>query len=258
YLPVSREKITYFKVFEIEAEEVMEISLHEALSRYGIHIPSDVLPEIKPLLSAHIREWINHPKSQWDELTLGNVKKTLVDDERILRVLASVGTTFDSLIEQSRFPIFTRRVLEDFGLPDPKGIDADSWRVKALASIICTEAAEISPNTPPSESERIIPQGSAREKALRMLEQWKNRIDLNERFEALINRADKITSLRFWANNLPNIPLPLSSKIAEESLLRSEITKLTKIEDSRELINQLQSRLDAYKKHAEAFWGRRA
>lgn len=258
YLPVSREKITYFKIFEIQAEKVMEISLHEALSRYGIYIPSDMLSEIKPLLPAHTKEWIDHPKSQWDELTLGNVKETLVNDERILNVLASVGTTFNFLIEESRFPIFTRRVLEDFGLPDPRGIEADSWRVKALASIICTEAAEICPNTPPSESERIIIPGSAREKALKMLEQWKNRIDLIEKFEALIERADKITSLRFWANNLTSIPSPLSSKIAEKTLSRNEIMKLAKIEDSKELVNHLQNRLGAYKEHAESFWGKLA
>lgn len=258
YLPVSREEITYFKIFEIQAEEVIEISLHEALSRYGIHIPSDMLSQIEPLLPAHIKEWLDHPKSQWEELTLGSVKETLVDDERILKVLASVGTAFDFLIEESRFPIFTRRVLEDFGLPDPSGIDADPWRVKALAALISTEAAKMCPKNPPSESERTIPPGPAREKALKMLEEWKNRIDLLDSFEALIDKADNITSLRFWANNLKGIPSPLSSKTTEKTLFQNEITKLTKIEDSKELVSQLQTRLTNYKEHSEAFWGKLA
>lgn len=258
YLPVSREKITYFKVFEIQAEEVIEVSLHEALSKYGIYIPSDMLSQIKPLLPAHVKEWIDHPKSQWEELTLGSVKETLVDDERILKVLASVGKSFDFLIEESRFSIFTRRVLEDFGLPDPTGTEADSWRAKALATLLCTEAVEMCPKNPPSESERIIPPGPTRERALKMLEEWKNRIDLLDSFEALIEKADSITSLRFWANNLTDIPSPLSSKTTENIFFRNEITKLAKIEDSKELVNQLQTRLTNYKAHAEAFWGKLA
>lgn len=258
YLPVSREKITYFKVFEIQAEEVVEISLHEALSEYGVYIPSDMLSEIKPLLPAHTKEWIDHPKSQWDELTLGNVKETLVDDERILKVLASIETTFDFSIEETRFSIFTRRVLEDFGLPDPRRMKADSWRAKALASLLCTEAAEICPKNPPSESERIIPSGPAREKALKMLQQWKNRIDLLDSFESLMDKADKITSLRFWANNLTSIPSPLSSKTTEKILLRNEIAKLTKIEDPKELVSHLHDRLNNYNEHSEAFWGKLA
>lgn len=258
YLPVSREKITYFKVFEIQAEEVVEINLHEALSEYRVYIPSDILSEVKPLLPAHIKEWIDHPRPQWDELTLSNVKETLVDDERILKVLASIGTTFDFSVEETRFSIFSRRVMEDFGLPDPRGMKADSWRVKTLASLLCTEAAEICPKNPPAESRRIIPPGPAREKALKMLQQWKNRFDLFDSFESLMDKADKITSLRFWANNLTSIPSPLSSKTTEKTILRNEIAKSTKIEDPKELVNRLHNRLESFKEHSEAFWGKLA
>ena len=41
WLPVSRGEITYFKVFESQAEEVKEISLLSAMSSYGVEIPSE-------------------------------------------------------------------------------------------------------------------------------------------------------------------------------------------------------------------------
>jgi len=258
YLPVSREKITYFKVFEIQAEEVIEISLQEALSRYGVDIPSDMLSEIEPLLPTHVKEWIDHPKDQWKELTVGNVKDTLVNDERILKIIASTGTKFASCIDESLFPVFRRRVLEDFGLPDPRGIEADSWRVKALAYLICTEAAELCPKTPLTESDKIIPPGPARERALQLLERWQKRVDLIDNFEALIEKAENTTSIRFWANNLPSIPPPLSSKTAEKIVFQNEIEKLVKITDFDELVNQLQSQLRTYKDHTEGFWGKLA
>jgi len=258
YLPVSREEITYFKVFEIQAEEVKEISLQEALSCYGVYIPSDMLSEIEPLLPAHVKEWIDHPKAQWRELTVGNVKDTLVNDERILKIIASVGTKIASFMDESLFPVFRRRVLEDFGLPDPRGIEADSWRVKALAYLICTEAAELYPKTPLGESEKIIPPGPARGRALQMLERWKKRIDFIDNFEALIEKADNTTSIRFWINNLPSIPPPLSSKTAEMIIFRNEIEKLAKITDFNELVNQLQIQLETYKDHTRGFWGKLA
>lgn len=258
YLPVSRENITYFKVFEIQAEEVIEISIVEELSRYGVFIPSDMQFDINPLLPVHLKEWIDQPRSKWKELTVGNVKETLVDDERILKILASVGTDFACLIDESRLPILIRRIVEDFGLPDPKGVTADSWRASALASLICTEAATLCPESPPKESGRIILPGPAREKALRMLRQWKNRVDLLDRFEALIDKAESMTSLRFWASELTSTLPPLSSKTAEKALLQNEIRNLTKIESPEELVNYLKDHQKKYEEHSEAFWGKLA
>jgi hypothetical protein len=258
YLPVDQENITYFKIFEIQAEEVIEVSLHDALASYGVYIQPEMLPKIKPLLPAHIKEWIDHPKKQWDELTVGNVKETLVDDEQILDTLAAKDTNFYRLIKEGKFSVFRRRVTEDFGLPSPKQTEPDSWRAKAFACLLCTEAAELTPNTPPTESEKIIPSGPARDRSLKMLKQWKINIELIDNFESLMDEADKIASLRFWANNLTNIPSPLSSKTAEKLLLRNEIKKLTKIEDLNELVTHLHNRLGVYKEHADGFWGKRA
>jgi hypothetical protein len=258
YLPVSRENITYFKVFEIQAEEVIETSILEALSSYGVYIPSSMQIDIRPLLPVHLKEWIDQPKSKWKELTEGNIKETLVDDEKILEVLASVGTDFAGLIDESRFPIFIRRIVEDFGLPDPKGTTADSWRASALASLICTEAAELCPSSPPKELGKVILPRPARENALRMLRQWKNRVDLLDSFEALIDKAESMTSLRFWASELTNISPPLSSKTAEKALLQKQIRNLVQIESPEELVNYLKDRQKKYEEHSEAFWGKLA
>ena len=258
YLPFSKEKITYFKVFEVQAEEVIEISILEALSEYGVQVQSEMLTEIEPLLPAHTKEWLDQPKSKWKELTVGNAKETLVDDELILKVLASARTEFDSLIDSNKYPIFVRRVMEDFGLPEPHEMVKDSWRASSLASLICTEGAELCPETPPHEPGMIIPSGPARKNALNLLRQWKNRIDLIDSFEDLVEKAENMTSLRMWGNELKNIPRPLSSKIVEKGLFEKEILNLNKIESPEELVNYLKNHQQKYKEHSEAFWGKLA
>jgi hypothetical protein len=258
YLPLGREKITYFKVFEVQAEEVIEITILEALSEYGVHIQSEMLAEIEPLLPAHTKEWIDQPKSKWKELTVGNAKETLVDDELILKVLTSVRTEFGSLIDDNKYPIFVRRVSEDFGLPEPREMIADSWRASSLAALLCTEAAELCPDTPPHEPGKIIAAGPARKNALNLLRQWKNRFDLISSFEDLIEKAENITSLRMWESELKTIPPPLSSKIVEKALFEKEILNLNEIETPEELVNYLKKRQQKYKEHSEAFWGKLA
>ena len=45
-----------------------------------------------------------------------------MDDGRMLEILATPGSDFDALVKEDRFALFARRVKEDFGLPEPKGI----------------------------------------------------------------------------------------------------------------------------------------
>ena len=66
-------------------------------------------------------------------LTPGNAKGTLVDDHRMLQVLAGPRGEFDCLREEGRFDIFARRSTEDFGMPDPKELGEEPWRVAATA-----------------------------------------------------------------------------------------------------------------------------
>ena len=56
WLPAAREDISYFKVFELQAADVQEWTLPEALSAYGVDIPSDQLADLRPLLSAQLQK----------------------------------------------------------------------------------------------------------------------------------------------------------------------------------------------------------
>ncbi len=120
WLPCARDSISWFKPFELEAEEVWEKSLLQALREYGVDVSRDHEDELVGLLPAHAREWFDKPKDTWKELTPGNAKGTLVDDHRMLQALAGPPGEFDSLRQESRFDIFARRCTEDFGLPDPQ------------------------------------------------------------------------------------------------------------------------------------------
>lgn len=78
WLPVSRENITWFKVFELEAQHVWEKSLMQSLRDYGVRIPRDHEMDLNPLLPAHAKEWLDKPKITWKELTPESAKGTLV------------------------------------------------------------------------------------------------------------------------------------------------------------------------------------
>lgn len=258
WLPVSRDEITYFKVFELQAEAVKQLSLPEALSHYGIDIPSDYRVELEPILPAHAKEWLDYPKDAWKELTPGNAKSTLVDDEKILEFLATPGLSFDRLLTDNRFSIFARRIVEDFGLPEPKPDNAEAWRIQATASLLITDAVTRCPNYPPTERDRIIPEGQQREAALKLLDRWQNQINLIDYFEQLAPQADNQTTLQYWASHLDTIPIPLASQIAETTLFQKEIQHLSTIQTFEALVKTLKSRADDYQAHAEAFWGHRA
>jgi len=83
WLPVSRENITWFKVFELEAQHVWEKSLMQSLRDYGVRIPRDHEMDLNPLLPAHAKEWIDEPKSTWKELTPESAKGALVNGVRL-------------------------------------------------------------------------------------------------------------------------------------------------------------------------------
>ena len=154
WLPCARDSISWFKPFELEAEEVWEKSLLQALREYGVDVSRDHEDELAGLLPAHAREWFDKPKETWKELTPGNAKGTLVDDHRMLQALAGPPGEFDSLRQEGRFDIFARRSTEDFGLPDPKELGEEPWRIAATARLLCTEAAEGSPREQPRDRTR--------------------------------------------------------------------------------------------------------
>jgi len=166
--------------------------------------------------------------------------------------------TFEILQAEGRFPVFTRRVVDDFGLPAPLENDPDGWRVRAVATLLGSEAAARSPDSPPIEPDRTIPIGPARERALKLLGQWKKQIDLIDAFETLADKADALTTLADWAKNLKAIPAPLSSPAVEATLFNAEVERLSKLAAFETLAHHLGANLTTYQAHGRAFWGQRA
>lgn len=258
WLPVARNDVGYFKVFELRASEVITWTLPETLAKYGVELSPDQLVELRPLLAAHAREWFERPFSVWKELTPGNAKNTLMDDEAVLEMLAAPGKTFDGLVSANRFSLFARRLCEDFGLPTPTEKDADGWRLQALAALLCTDATAKCPGNMPGEAKRIIPAGQQRERALKLLNRWQKQVDLMEGFEVLARQADVQTSLQYWARGLTAPPPPLCSPAAEKALFDKAVEQVASVEDFEALAKVLEANLGYYCRHADGFWGKRA
>jgi hypothetical protein len=268
WLPVSQDKMSYIKIIALQAAEIVEISLAEALSQFGVGVPLDQRAEIEPLLPVHARQWIDYPLSHWRaNLSQGQVKSSLLDDQAFLTILASDNWPADELLTPEMAAIFNRRAVEDFGLPplvddaipsDLASIDIDAWRRKALASLLVTEAQAASPLQPPGDQDRVIQSNAQRDKALKLLAQWQKQVDLIESFEILAQQADRMTSLQFWARNLNALPKPLSSPIVENTLFQATLETLAKISTYDELVEALEQHKDEYQAHAVSFWGAHA
>lgn len=258
WLPKGRREVTYFEVFALEATKIREISLLRALAEFGVEIPRDQETGVRPFLPAHALEWIDMPLLHWKEnFSSSGVKETLVDDDLVLKVLAHHGAPLGDFLDGYRFPVFVRRVQEDFGLLAPTE-DADSWRIRAVARLLCTEAAHRVPTSPPGEDGRIIEAGPARERALKLLERWRNHVEYMDSFEEISIKADGTTSLAYWAERLNLSPGPLSSRAVEEALFQKEINFIVSKEDFQELAQYLEEKLPYYLAHAESFWSSRA
>lgn len=258
WLPTNREGISFFKIFEVNAAEVKEWTLAQALIEYGVDLPPYRMIELAPLLESHMKEWIDRPKSAWKEITKGVVQGTLVDDEKILELITTPGLGFEKLVKDNRFAIFARRVVDEFGLPDPDQNNAEKWRREAISVLLCTDAADKFPDNQPNERERIIPFGQSRVRALKLLDTWLKRIDLIDYFEELAPQADSITALQFWAKSLALAYKPLYSPIAEKVIFKEEVDKLANFQGVKELAKQLEGNELFYREHAKAFWGARA
>jgi hypothetical protein len=258
WLPCARDEITWFKVFELQADRVWERPLAMALSDYGITIPRDHEPELRPLLAAHARQWFEQPRSAWSELTPGNARDALLDDQRMLEVLGGPEGEFDRLRREERFDFFARRARDDFGLPDPEGMAERAWRVEATARLLATEAASAHGQAPPGEGTRIIPPGLARDRALRLLRSWQNHVQFIPFFEALVPEADATLGLGYWARTLTSPPRSRASRAVEEALFCQMAEKLDRIEEVDALVRELERVLQEIKDREGGFWGSQA
>ncbi len=258
WLPVAREQITYLKVFELEAEQVWTESLISALARFGVSLPRDQEAELRDLLPAHALEWIDRPRSAWRELTVGTAKATLVGDDQVLLALARSDAGLAEVVGAERLNILARRLTDDFGLPAPEAGKEEEWRTEAMARLLVTDAATLVPTDPPREAGRLIPEGPARNNALKLLERWQKNIELMDLFESRVPKADAVTSLVYWARNLaPGAPV-LASRAAEKALFDKEVEELARLEEFELLAARLVERMSYYAAHAGGFWGKRA
>ena len=236
WLPRRREDITYLKVFELQAAEVREQSLERALSDYGIDIPSDRIDETGPQLPYLLKDNFDLPLSDLKKMILPPSEVQSID---LLAILSATEIPFQDLIPNELFPMFARKAKMDYGLPDPILDDPDGWRESALANLLCTEAASIYPHSLPSDADKIIPEGRSRKNALGLLSKWQKNIDLLESFENLVRRADRRTSLQYWASGLDEFPAPLSSRCAEVTLFKAECKRLSDLDNIEDLANHL-------------------
>jgi hypothetical protein len=258
WLPCARQAISWFKVFELEADEVWEKTLLTSLREYGVDISCENEDDLVGLLPAHAREWFDKPKATWKELTPGNAKGTLVDDHRMLQVLAGSEGEFDSLRADGRFDIFERRATEDFGFPSPGNMDEKAWRVATTARLLCTDAADGWPQSPPSEMDKIIAPGLARNHALKMLKQWQHDIRYIANFERLVPDAEATVGLTYWARNLTSMPRSRSSQAVEQTLFNLTADRLDRLDDVDVLADELERNAQIYKDRETGFWGKDA
>jgi hypothetical protein len=255
WLPVSRENIGYFEIFALQAEEVREEGLPQAVSRYGVNIPTARWHELAPLLPAYAKTWIDYPLDYWHKHFPG----PLIDDDQFLQILAAVGQPLTDFLDPQLAPVFYRRAVEDFGLPDPQVGPLDSWRVQATVALLVTDAAQQVPNHPPAASGNIITAEAPRRQSLKLLAQWQRRLDFIDAFEQLAGQADGSTGLDYWAEGLAQLSPPLASPAAERALFQAETDRLASFGlDFAAIARHLSDHAAVYQAHDQSFWGRTA
>lgn len=255
WLPVSQENISYFEIFALQAEEVREEGLPQALSRYGVNIPTARWHELAPLLPAYAKTWIDYPLDYWHKHFPG----PLIDDDQFMQILAGVGQPLTDFLDPQLAPVFYRRAVEDFGLPDPQTGPLDAWRVQATATLLVTDAARQAPNQPPAASGIVITAEAPRRQALKLLAQWQQRLDLIDAFERLAAQADGSTGLDYWAEGLTQLARPLASPAAERALFQTETSRLASFGlDFAAIARHLSDHASIYEAHDQSFWGKTA
>ncbi|MDM8532156.1 PglZ domain-containing protein [Anaerolineales bacterium HSG25] len=264
WLPVDEREIGYFKVFALQAEAVWQPTFPELLSEFGVNIPAGQVNELASLLPSHTQEWLDHPLQHWKEnLSLGQVKTSLLDDDLFLQILA----TNNEPITSEKLTLLQRRAVEDFGLPplfqtSPPPEEQylaliEKWRLKALAALLMTNAAANQGYLPPT-GELVIDVGPTRQNALDLLARWQKRVDLLEQFERLAPQADKQTMIAHWAKQLDHLTPPLASPLAEKTLFEAELNRLTTLDGFEAVTDHLAQGHKLYQAHAQSFWGQQA
>jgi hypothetical protein len=257
WLPRARAEVTFFKVYELEANVVWSRSLAEALSDYGVPVARRHEAELRPILALQARTWFDQPRSVWEELTPSAAKGALFDNGRILDVLTSERDVFAELRAEGVFSVFAGRVMDDLGLPDPDKSSEKDWRVESMRRLLLMEATA-SGGTPPLGA-RELPTGRVRETALKLLQTCQHDTRLTAGFEKAVLNADQHLGLDTWARSQSSPPRTSASRSIEEALLRQQIERYERIEsDVLLLARELAAGFSDIAERARGFWGSRA
>ena len=253
WLPVKRSELSYFRIFEGEAN-IRETSLLEALREYGVEITRTQEDEVKEDLLAYALAKLDEPLSKWKKIT----PDELISAGTILAVLADMGKPIEERISAERRHLFKRRVTADFGFPEPDPAEPDKWRVRTVARLLATDAALKLGEDGFQALDWIIPPGNSRKRALELLDQWQRDLQLLPKFET-----------HCWQGRRPFEPsthddgespatlcaTPLASYTGEKTLFQNEIKQINKFENFLELATYLARKKESYLRHAHGFWG---
>lgn len=249
WLPKFRSDITYFKVFEIRADQVWDYSLEDALLEYGV-TPGKI-HELGDSLPAFTRAQLEKPLSTWLNVT----DRDTCDNDCILGMLSGSSEAIADLSDPDRFGIFSRRVQQEFGLPEPHQGKDDEWRLQALAVLLCNDTATKSPLDPSQDTSLLIGNDLQQEKALGLLHEWMRRIDYIPSFEKLVIEAEGRTPLRFWVSGIPLTEQTYASRTIELELFNKELQNIQPCKNDAELVAYLADKIRMYKSHQAGFWG---
>ena len=250
WLPRARSDITYFKVFEIRAgDRVWEYSLEDALLDYGV--TSAKIHELGDSLPAFTRAQLEKPLSTWLNVT----DRDTCDNNCILGMLSGSSEAIADLKDPERFGIFSRRMLQEFGLPEPHAGKDEEWRLQALAVLLCTDTVKKSPVDPGQDTSFIIANALQMEKSLGLLNELMKRIDCIPSFEKLAMEAEKRTPLRFWVSGITLTEQTYASRTIEQELFNKELKNIQPCKNDTELVAYLAGKIRMYKSHQAGFWG---
>lgn len=249
WLPRTRNDIRYFKVFEIRADLVWEYSLEDALINYGVN-PAKI-HELGDSLPAFTRAQLEKPLSTWQNVT----DRDTCDNNCILGMLLGDSEAVADLDDPERFGIFCRRILQEFGLPEPHAGKNDEWRLQALAVLLCTDTVKKSPLDPGQDTSYLISNELQQEKALSLLSELMKRIDYIPSFEKLAIEAEKRSPLRFWASGITLTAHTYASRTIEQELFNRELKTIQPCKNDADLVAYLADKIHIYKSHKAGFWG---
>lgn len=251
WLPRRREDLSFFRVFEGEAS-FREMTLLDALREYGVEISRSQEDEVKEDLLAYALAKLDEPFTHWKKIT----PDELISTGAVLAVLADIGRPIENRISAERRQLFKRRVTADFGFPEPDTTETDKWRIRAVATLLATDAAVKLGEAVYPTSDWVIPEGNARGRALELLDQWQRDLQLLPRLEALAGKADALLNLESMvAGRSCKIAEPLASHKAERALFQDETNRIKKLEVFQDLATYLARKKEGYRRHAGGFWG---